>query len=88
MEPPLTSNRINTIPRPVHPAMRLCMFEGQNFSLRRGDVVLGKSGAIGFSCTEGESVFVCFSIAEGYSYGTIVIVLRTFLFVRIMGAGL
>ena len=28
------------------------MFEGQNFSLRRGDVVLGKSGAIGFSCTE------------------------------------
>ena len=44
MEPPLTSNRINTIPRPVHPAMRLCMFEGQNFSLRRGDVVLGKSG--------------------------------------------
>jgi len=40
------------------------MFEGQNFSLRRGDVVLGKSGAIGFSCTEGESVFVCFSMEQ------------------------
>ena len=29
--------------------------------------VLGKSGAIGFSCTEGESVFVCFSMEQANS---------------------
>jgi hypothetical protein len=61
------SHELTGLSAAVSSAMRLCMFEGQNFSLRRGDVVLGKSGAIGFSCTEGESVFVCFSMEQANS---------------------